>query len=233
MLKISNELMFLFLNIRAYVSFKIKCIFAFLLFGHIFRKINMQNYKKKNKKYKIQFGSTDQLDGFFNSQIIGKNPINICKKLPFESNSITTIFSTHVIEHLHRSEIIFFLKDTCRVLKIGGTNIISTPSISKIANILYAENRLNDKNILLTRQKKWSSDNLNSCDYINGIFRNYGHRFILDFDFIKFHALKAGYKNITEVSVENIPDKTIKEFITKKRSDVAWQLETGIFLLTK
>ena len=59
---------------------------------------------------KLHLGSTYNIEGFFNSQIIGENPINITNRLPFKNDLFEIIFSTHVIEHLHRKEIIFFKK---------------------------------------------------------------------------------------------------------------------------
>tara|TARA_B100000989_G_C19532806_1_gene471085 strand:+ start:1402 stop:2103 length:702 start_codon:yes stop_codon:yes gene_type:complete len=233
MINISNELHFLILNIRSYISFKIKCFFFFLIYGHYFRNKNFKKHIRKNKILKIHFGSTDEIDGFFNSQVIGKNPINIAKKLPINDNSISTIFSSHVIEHLHKKEIIFFLNESYRILAKGGINIILTPSLSKISKILYSENDEENKKILLTRLKKWSKEEFNACEYVNGVFRNYGHRFILDYDFVKYQATKIGYKNAILGDVNSIPDKLVKDFIVKKRNDHAWLLETDFYFLIK
>jgi len=232
-INISNELNFLILNIRSYISFKIKSLFSFLIYGHYFRTNNFKEYIKKNNVLKIHFGSTDQIDGFFNSQVIGKNPINIAKKLPINDNSTSTIFTSHVVEHLHKKEIIFFLNESYRILVNGGINIILTPSLSKISKILYSENDKKNKEILLTRLKKWSKDELNACEYVNGVFRNYGHRFILDYDFVKYQATKIGYKNAILGDVNSIPDKLVKDFIVKKRNDQAWLLETDFYFLIK
>ena len=47
MINISNELNFLILNIRSYISFKIKSLFSFLIYGHYFRTNNFKEYIKK------------------------------------------------------------------------------------------------------------------------------------------------------------------------------------------
>lgn len=234
MINTSNELHFLILNIKSYISFKIKNIFFFLIYGHYFRIDNFKEYIKKNKILKIHFGSTDEIDGFFNSQIIGKNPINITKKLPINNNTISTIFTSHVIEHLHKKEIIIFLKESFRVLKPGGKNIILTPSLDKIINILYVNKDIDSKNKLLERQKKWAKENeINSCSYINGLFRNYGHRFIVNFEFLKNEAEKIGYTKINIVKNDEIPDIEINNYIKNYKNDDGWNLETESYILEK
>ena len=81
--------------------------------------------------------------------------------------------------------------------------------------------------------KKWSYEELNSCEYFNGIFRNYGHRFILDFNFVELHAKKIGYKEIILGNKNNIPDLSVKEFILKNRNDESWLLETDFYFFIK
>src|SRR4051812_17644836 len=42
------------------------------------------------------------------------------KRLPFADNSFDAVFSSHVLEHLHRNEALALLKEAYRVLKPGG-----------------------------------------------------------------------------------------------------------------
>jgi predicted SAM-dependent methyltransferase len=234
MTNVSNELYFLILNIRAYIGFKVKSFISFVLKGHVFRNKNFLNYQKKNQVMKLHLGSTYNIEGFFNSQIIGENPINITNRLPFKNDLFEIIFSTHVIEHLHRKEIIFFLQESFRVLKPGGKNIILTPSLDKIINTLYVQNNIDLKNKLLERQKKWAKDNeLNGCSYVNGLFRNYGHRFIVNFEFLKSETEKIGYSKINVVKNDEIPDIEVNNYIKKYKNDEGWNLETESYILEK
>lgn len=234
MINVSNELYFLILNIRAYIGFKVKSFISFVLKGHVFRNKKFLYYQKKNPVNKLHLGSTYNIKGFFNSQIIGENPINITNRLPFKNDLFEIIFSTHVIEHLHRKEIIFFLKESFRVLKPGGKNIILTPSLDKIINILYVNKDIDSKNKLLERQKKWSKENeINNCSYINGLFRNYGHRFIVNFDFLKSEAEKIGYSKINIIKNDEIPEIEVNNYIKNFKNDGGWDLETESYLLEK
>ena len=233
MINSSNEFNYLIINAKAYLSFKIKCIIAFIFNGHFIRKKNFKNYLENHKNIKLHLGATDELEGFLNSQITGKNPIDISKHLPFKNSVVDLIFSSHVIEHLHKKQIINFFKESYRILKPGGINIILTPSISKIGKILYLEDNNEKKQKIITRQKKWSKELPNSALYINGIFRNYGHRFIMDESFVKDKSKEIGFKNVDLVDKNEISDLTIKNYLNNFKNDEAWLLETEIFILTK
>ena len=233
MINSSNELNYLLINARAYISFKIKCIIAFIFNGHFFRKKSIKKYLEKHKNIKLHLGATDELEGFLNSQITGKNPIDLSRQLPFKNSVVDLIFSTHVIEHLHKSQIINFLNESYRILKPGGRNIILTPSICKIVKILYLEENDEKKEKLMTRQKKWTKEIPNTALYINGVFRNYGHRFILDESFVKDKSKEIGFKNVEIINKNSIPDLTIKNYINNFKNDESWLLETEMFILTK
>ena len=52
-------------------------------------------------------------------------------KLPFESNTISHIYSSHVVEHVHYHDTFKLLKEWRRVLNVGGTLEIETPDLLK------------------------------------------------------------------------------------------------------
>ena len=119
-------------------------------------------------------------------------------------------------------------------MKPGGKNIILTPSLDKIINTLYVQNNIDLKNKLLERQKKWAKDNeLNGCSYVNGLFRNYGHRFIVNFEFLKSETEKIGYSKINVVKNDEIPDTEVNNYIKKYKNDEGWNLETESYILEK
>ena len=119
-----------------------------------------------------------------NSQILGEIPINITKKLPFSNDEIDLIFSSHLIEHIHKNEINFFLNESHRVLKKEGINIIATPSLDKIIKTCYFKKK--NKKYLLDFAKNFYSDEfINNSHIINLCFRAFGHRYIVDYDYMK------------------------------------------------
>ncbi len=231
MIESKNELHYLYLNFRTFISFNIKKIFFWLFNGHLIKKGKIKKYIQKNKKKKLHLGSTKNLDGFLNSQILGQVPIDITNTLPFSSNSFDIIFSSHLLEHIHKNQIEFFLMDSFRVLKNGGLNIIATPSLEKIFKICYTKNK--NKLVFKDFSRRFYKDKfICNSHIINLSFRAFGHRFIVDSEYIKKLSIDIGYSNTKEIKINQIPDQTIKNYI-KKYKPIRWQLETSIFVLRK
>ena len=99
MIKVKNELEFVYKTAKAFINFKLKKIYYFFLFKRKLKK------KIKNivpsKFTKIQLGSSKKINNFFNTEIFSKYPIDIINNLPFSDNILETIFSSHVVEHVH------------------------------------------------------------------------------------------------------------------------------------
>lgn len=232
MINAKSDLNFIILNIKALIKFKIICLFSFIFRGHIIRNKKIKNYLNSNRIRKLHLGSTFEMEGFLNSQIMGDIPIDITKRLPFEDNTIDLIYSSHLIEHIHRREIINFLKDSYRVLRLGGKHIISTPSLTNVINICYGKKKYERKILYEHAEKFYDDDFFSTAHQLNLLMRGFGHRFILDYNFIKEAGKKIGYKNIIVLKNGNFGDKIISHYI-KKRKPERWSLETETFSLTK
>jgi predicted SAM-dependent methyltransferase len=197
------------------------------------------NKRKEIKKFdkaktkKIQFGSSkNKLKGFLNTDVFGKIPIDITKKLPFKNDSIDLIYSSHLVEHIYLKEFIKFLKETKRILKRGGIQIIQTPSLEKASKIVYSKHE--NKDLLLNRHQNKHSriKSKTPSEYLNDLIHlNFGHKYLYDFDFIKFLALNEGYSDVKRIKIEEIPEKEIKLLLQKKSYD--WKLVTETIILIK
>ena len=231
MINSKNDFHFIFLIIRSYVYFQIKKIYFFLTNGHYFKSIKINNYLKKNKIKKLHFGATRNISGFLNSQILGEIPINITKKLPFSKEEIDLIFSSHLIEHIHKNEINFFLNESYRVLKKEGLNIIATLSLDKIIETCYFKKK--NKKYLIDFSKNFYSDEfVNNSHILNLCFRAFGHRYIVDYDYMKNISKKIGFSSCREITVNKIPDESIKKYLKKYKSP-RWYSETSIYVFKK
>jgi predicted SAM-dependent methyltransferase len=63
-----------------------------------------------------------------------KNNIEYCdvtKKIPFPNGSVDVLYSSHMIEHLDREEVLLFLKEARRVLRPSGILRLAAPDINK------------------------------------------------------------------------------------------------------
>ncbi len=68
---------------------------------------------------------------------------DLTKGLPFKSNSIDVCYSSHVLEHLSKSEALSFLKEQKRILKPNGIIRIVVPNLEVICtNYLEFLNKL-------------------------------------------------------------------------------------------
>ena len=231
MLEAKNDFHFAYLTLKSIISFQLRVFINSVLRGHFFLKSNINNYLKKNKKPMLHLGSSINLNGFFNSQILGKNPINISRKLPFENNSFEIIFSSHLVEHLHLNEIINFLLESKRILKKGGIQIIATPSIQNIYNISFSNNYKNKKIHFEKGKKIFKIKDFSGSHNINVSMRAYGHRFVFDHDFLEIINKKVTYSKVQEINVSQIRDNEIRTYLKKKPP--RWKLESKIFMLTK
>ncbi|TFG26872.1 MAG: methyltransferase domain-containing protein [Promethearchaeota archaeon] len=202
--------------------------------NRLLRKSRIKKYFKIHKEIKLHFGGgKDKLEGFLNTDIIGKIPINIGKKLPFPHSSVDLIYSCHVIEHLYYKQFQIFLKESFRVLKKGGKHIIMTPSLARLIDALYYNKEL--KPILLKGHEKLAGVELDPALFLNRMMNTYyGHRFLHDFESINRVAKTVGYSTVNIISKSDIPDQTIKSYaiMREKRGD-RWKIETETYLLIK
>jgi predicted SAM-dependent methyltransferase len=126
--------------------------------------------------------------------------------LPFASNSVDSIYSTHMIEHLYPDELEKLLRDCARVLKPGGGMRIIVPSLSN-AIAAFQQNR-----------HDWFYDNFpRHFDSLGGRFSNFvfcdgQHRTAFDLSYLDEVLRKAGFQQVVEFSEgksqlygENVP----------------------------
>ncbi|MFX1339045.1 MAG: methyltransferase domain-containing protein [Promethearchaeota archaeon] len=207
---------------------------ALNIHNRLLRKSKIKSYFKNHNKIKIQFGGGKaKLEGFLNTDIIGKIPINITKKLPFSSESVDMIYSCHAIEHIYYKHFKFFLKETFRVLRKGGKHIIMTPSLTRLINALYYDSDL--KSPLLKGHEKLAGIELDPALFLNRMMNTYyGHKFIHDFESIRRVATAIGYSEIKIISIPDIPDEVIRNYATMRENrGERWKIETETYLLIK
>ena len=146
---------------------------------------------------------------------------NSAQTFPFTDGSIEWIFAEHFIEHLTLDETIFWLSEMRRLLVNGGWIRISTPDLRK-----YVEGYLDETNPFFNRHRQNMQNmfgaiipNRNAW-MINQIFYYWGHKWIYDFDEIRFAAVSAGFQadavvpcrfhfgNVEELNILDLPIRT-------------------------
>lgn len=82
---------------------------------------------------------------------LGKDP------LPWDENSVDTILSNDVVEHLNQDDIVLALADLYRVLKPGGYMCITTPNGNLIRKIFYRVADRMEHHIGLRHTREWQA----------------------------------------------------------------------------
>ncbi|MFX0186729.1 MAG: methyltransferase domain-containing protein [Candidatus Hodarchaeota archaeon] len=220
---------------QLFFSLKLDLLKLFNIFNRIRRKSKIKKYFKTHDKIKIHFGGgKEKLDGYLNTDIVGKIPINIAKKLPFPSRAVDVIYSCHVIEHLYYRQFRVFVKESYRILKKGGIHIIMTPSFTRLIDALYYNKDLKKK--LLQGHEKFAGIKLDPATLLNYITHiYYGHRFIHDYESIARPAKLSGYSQIKIIPFSGIPEDAIRSyaFMRVNRGNERWKIETETYLLVK
>jgi predicted SAM-dependent methyltransferase len=137
---------------------------------------------------------TKYLDGFLNIDGNLFNRIDlwldIRNGLPFRSNSVDSIYSTHMFEHFFADELKLLLHECVRVLKVGGGIRLIVPSLES-AIAAYTQQR-----------SDWFYDSFpRHFDSIGGRFSNFvfcdgQHRTAFDFSYLSEVLREAGFREV-------------------------------------
>lgn len=113
--------------------------------------------------------------------------------LPYRSESVDSIYATHVLEHFFPDELQSLVREFARVLKRGGGVRLIVPSLSS-AIAAYAQGR-----------KDWFNSHFpRSYESIGGRFSNFvfcdgQHRLAFDFTYFEEVLKGAGFSQVIEM----------------------------------
>ena len=112
------------------------------------------------------------------------------KRLPFSDASAEAIYSSHMLEHLSRTDVRRFLSECRRVLSYGGIIRIAVPDLRVI--VREYETGRNAEQLI---QRLMLADERQA---IRRIFRFTGHRWMYDGESLRRTITEAGFRD-TEV----------------------------------
>jgi predicted SAM-dependent methyltransferase len=107
-------------------------IFLKFLYVYVNSAISLLSWKRlyRLKEIKLELGSGPKkgLNGYVTVDIRGADLCrNLKKGIPLKDQSVTSIYSSHMLEHLSYKDIMSLLNECNRVLKKGGTLSICVP----------------------------------------------------------------------------------------------------------
>jgi len=135
-------------------------------------KMSLNQFKTDKTKLEIGAGTNPQKDGDWIKQDVRKvkgiDLVCNAKKLPFKDNSLTEIFSFHVIEHFGWREVEDVLKEWVRVLASNGILEMLTPDFYMLWGNLVSQRNL-------PKTEKWRGGPVDSqfVAYVTGGGQDY------------------------------------------------------------
>tara|TARA_A100001011_G_C14231991_1_gene809279 strand:- start:500 stop:1159 length:660 start_codon:yes stop_codon:yes gene_type:complete len=191
-------------------SMSIKLAKLPLLFPKFLLKLNIINKSQFNL---IFFAKTNK--------ILSAN----CTNLPFNSNTVDVIYSSHMMEHLSRDDAAIFIKECLRVLKIGGALRLSLPDL-KIAIDRYIDNGDADffMECLLMEPPKTKSIKSLIKLYLSGGYRN--HCWMYDGNSLLKLLESYGFKNSVIMQPGDTGIKNVEGLNLYERSEDSLYVET-------
>lgn len=154
-----------------------------------------------SKLIKLNLGcGTDYKVGWIN---IDKNSDKIDLKwdvkyeLPFHDNSVDFVFNEHLLEHLTVYEALSLLKEVNRILKIGGVLRIAVPDL-RLSMLNYFNPQWKSESWI----NQYGFQNIiTPAEYINIIFREWGHKYMYDNNELIRRLNEAGFSKISNCNI--------------------------------
>jgi len=154
-------------------------------------------FKKSQKLKKLNIGcGTDYKNGWINIDNNSDNNItqldlnwDLRKPLPYEDGTIDFIFNEHFFEHLTPEEGVETMKDLYRILKPGGVLRVAMPDLEQIVDN-YSNLPLDKDPVLKTFKLDFIKTR---AERINISFRNWGHKWLYDFEELSRRLQQAGF----------------------------------------
>lgn len=119
---------------------------------------------------------------------------------PFEDNSVSLIYASHILEHFCRNEVAVVLKEWHRVLMPGGTLRIAVPDFAAVVEMYEQEGLRDGKSGLVGLV---CGGQKNEYDF---------HKIIFDEPFLTFLLLNAGFVNIHRWDWRNTEHAWLDDF---------------------
>ncbi len=226
----NSELDFVWRNLRSHIGFRLRVARNWLRHGHFVRSAAIRRYLAGAREGMLHIGATHAVPGFLNSQILGEVPIDVTRRLPFPDHSLRLIYSSHLVEHLHRREFHRFLVEGLRVLQPGGLHVVAAPSAEKIARTVYGDTPA-PRDLLFARARDYFPETeITSAHQMNLAMRGFGHRFLYDSEYMRWIGQQVGYAQVTPVGNFAVPNPGIQEYLRNNKPP-RWdaQTETWIF----
>jgi predicted SAM-dependent methyltransferase len=180
-----------------------------LRYGHFIKQRRIHKWLQREHTKCLQVGGGIHIKSgqeWLNGDLIaGDIYLDATKQLPFPDNSLDVIFTEQFFEHLSQQDGLYFLSETYRVLKPGGILRQSTPDLEGLVAVYQDQNKFVSRSEAVARHIRNHRKNTpyaksTGCQFINDVFRLWGHKFIYDQDTLKAITKEAGFQKFQWVN---------------------------------
>ena len=137
---------------------------------------------------------------------------NVRRGLPFADGYIGGIFTEHMLEHIVFADALALLKEYRRVLRPGGVLRVIVPD-GELSLSEYAKHRAGQPaHIPFSEFDGRKFAFVTPLISINRIFRDYGHKFMWDYETLRVGLLRAGFAQVERRAFgEGIDPKLLRD----------------------
>jgi len=168
---------------------------------------------KGSRPIKLELGAGDRsMEGWISVDMCDNCALNLdlTAPIPFPDNSVSMIYSSHVLEHFTYSELIKLIGECLRVLKPGGVFSASVPHARIYLNAYHDPDKFNPE----TYCRYKAAYNYNSkIDYVNYMaYMDGHHKYMFDEENIIVILKKAGFKHVMLRDFDKTLDLEVRNY---------------------
>ena len=167
----------------------------------------IERYLRTASIRKLQIGcGPNPLDGWLNTDLVpskGVVQLDARERLPFPDCSFQYIFCEHFIEHLEYRDGVNLLRECFQILKPKGKIRIATPDLRVLISWYNSEKTELQTRYISDVAGRFFPNTLTHQDVfvMNIWFREFGHKFIYDFEVLRDAMMEVGFRNISSHNV--------------------------------
>jgi len=170
------------------------------------RKSTIVSYLSHNVSRKLHLGASDKiLAGWLNSDLEPGSSncifLDATKTFPFPDASLDYVFCEHFVEHISLEGAAVCFREVFRCLKHGGVFRIATPNLKMYTDLFQDTLGLEQTEFLGRFGNFFKLGHVSPCVALNHIFYNWGHCFLYTQDELSAALRRAGFEQVTSVSV--------------------------------
>jgi predicted SAM-dependent methyltransferase len=170
---------------------------------------------KGSRPIKLELGAGDRsMEGWTSVDMNDNCALNLdlTEPIPFPDNSVSMIYSSHVLEHFKYTELIKLIEECLRILKPGGLFSASVPNARIYLNAYHDPD--NFKPEIFCRYKPAYHYN-SKIDYVNYMaYMDGHHQYMFDEENLLEVIKRAGFRNAELRDFDEVLDLEARDFQT-------------------